>query len=204
VVTQLLLEVEAKPGKERTGRLIITDEGVDVSGTAFRWQDVSRVLFRAVDQHVNGSYLHTTFTVGVGDAQRTATFMMTSGTTGALKTKIDHATRSAFQEQWGRAVDLIDQYAGVRVVTDAVAAVRRGGTIEMSGLRIDPRGVHKRGLFGTKSIAWSEYAGTKRQGPYLYLLARQGEKTRLRLHVPNGAWNVALLPRVLQALQTSA
>lgn len=204
VVTQLLLELEAKPGKQRGGRLVVTDEGVDVSGTAFRWPDVTRILHRAIDQHVNGSYLHTTFTIGVGDAKHTATFMMVSGTTGALKTKIDHATRTAFHERWGQAVELIDRYAGVRVVTEAVAAVRRGGAVEMSGLRLDPRGVHKPGLFGGKSIAWAEYAGVKHEQSYVHLLAQDGDKSRSRIHVINSTWNIALLPRVLQELRTSA
>jgi hypothetical protein len=202
IVTQTLLELEARPGKKRSARLLITDEGVDVNGTAFRWPDITRVLYRAIDQHVNGAYLHTTFTIGVGDARRTADFMMISGTTGALKTKIDHATRSAFHEQWGRAVELIDQRAGVRLATDLIGAVRRGGSAELSGLRLDPQGVHKGGLF-RKSIAWSDYAGTKREPVYLHLLARNGDKTKSRIQVPNGAWNVALLPRVLEVLHTS-
>ncbi|HTJ39014.1 MAG TPA: hypothetical protein VL738_37780 [Dactylosporangium sp.] len=198
-MTQLWLELEARPGRARTARLTITDEGVSVSGSAFRWPDITRVLYQAVDQHVNGAYLHTSFSIGVGDARRTATFMMFSGTTGPLKTRVDHATRNAYQEQWGRAVDLVVQHAGERVVTEAVLAVRGGAAVEMSGLRLDPQGIHKGGLL-RRTIAWPEYAGVRRENSYLHLLAHHGEKERSRIQVPNGAWNVALLPRVLQAL----
>jgi hypothetical protein len=198
-VTQILLELEARPGKKRTARLVITDEGVDIDGTAFRWQEISRVLYRAVDQHVNGAYLHTTFTVGVGDPKRTAMFMMISGTTGPLKTRVDHDTRTAYHQRWGHAVDLIDQHAGLRVATDVISTVRQGGSAELSGLRLDPQGVHKSGLF-RKSIAWPDFAGTRREPVYLHLLARNGEKSKSRIQVPNGAWNVALLPRVLESL----
>jgi hypothetical protein len=202
-VSELLLELEAKPGKARTARLRITDEGVDVSGAGFRWPDISRLLYRAVDQHVNGAYLHTSFTIGVGDARRAATFMMFSGTTGPLKTRIDHETRTAYQERWGLAVDLIEQRAGLRVVADAITAVHRGGEVEMSGLRLDPAGVHKGGLF-RRSIGWAQYAGVRRENSYLHLLALRDDKARSRIQVPNGAWNAALLPRVLQALHELA
>jgi hypothetical protein len=198
-VSELLLELEAKPGKARTARLVITDDGVEVSGTAFPWTDISRLVYRAVDQHVNGSYMHTSFTIGVGDARRTATFMMFSGTTGPLKTRIDHVTRTAHHERWGQAVDLIEQRAGLRMVADAVTTVHGGGTIEMAGLRVDPLGVHKGGLF-RKSIAWPQYAGVRRESVYLHLLVNRDGKAKSRIQVPNGAWNAALLPRVLQAL----
>jgi hypothetical protein len=198
-VSELLLELEAKPGKARTARLVITDEAVNVNSTAFAWPAISRILYRAVDQHVNGAYLHTSFTIGVGDARRTATFMMFSGTTGALKHKVDHATRTAYHERWGRAVELLEQRAGMRMVADAVTTVHRGGTIEMSGLCLDPAGVHKGGLF-RKHIAWPDYAGIRRENVYLHLLGTRDGRTRSRIQIPNGAWNAALLPRVLQSL----
>jgi hypothetical protein len=199
-VSQLLLELEAKPGKNRTGRLIVTDEGVDVSGTTFRWTEVNRLRYRALDQYVNGAYMHTTFTIGIGDAKRTAQFMLVSGTTGALKTKIDRTTRSVFHERWGHAVDLIDQHGGTRIIAAAVTRVRQAGEVEMAGARIDSRGVHKRGLFGTKTIPWSDYAGSEREKAYLYLFARNGEKRKTRIHLMNNDWNAVLLPRVLQIL----
>ncbi|MGI5243895.1 hypothetical protein [Dactylosporangium sp. CA-139066] len=201
-VSELLLELEAKPGKARTARLRITGDGVEVNGAAFAWPEISRLLYRAVDQHVNGAYLHTSFTIGVGDARRTATFMMFSGTTGPLKTRVDHATRTAFHERWAHAVDLIEQHAGLRLVADAVTTVHRGGTTEMAGLRLDPAGVHKGGLF-RRSIAWPAYAGVRRENAYLHLLALRDGRARSRIQVPNGTWNAPLLPRVLQALHNT-
>ncbi|WP_426503343.1 hypothetical protein ACPPVO_37705 [Dactylosporangium sp. McL0621] len=198
-VTQVLLELLAKPGKARTARLTITDEGVDVNGDGFRWGEITRIQYRAIDQHVNGAYMHTSFTLGVGDARHAATFMMFSGTTGALKTKVDHATRTAFHERWARAADLLEHRAGVRLAADAVAAVHGGDAAEMAGLRLDGAGVHKGGLF-RRSIAWAEYAGVRREPMYLHLLARRGDKAKSRIQVHNGAWNVTVLPRVLAAL----
>ncbi|MFB9447067.1 hypothetical protein Dvina_24930 [Dactylosporangium vinaceum] len=196
----MLLELESRPGKARSARLKLTDEAADVNGVVFAWRDVTRLLYRAVDQHVNGSYLHTTFTVGLGDAKRTATFMMTSGTTGALKTKIDHETRSAYQHRWGQAVDVLERYAGTRIATEAVDAVRRGTPVELADVRLDGAGIHRGSLF-RKTIAWPEYAGVKRENVYLHLLAdRAGKTPKARISVPNGSWNVALLPRVLDAL----
>ncbi|WP_433043131.1 hypothetical protein [Dactylosporangium sp. CS-033363] len=201
-MARLLLELEA-----RNARLTLTDEGADIGGTGFRWGGITRLQYRAVDHHVNGAYLRTSFTIGLGDTWRTATFMMFAGTTGPLKTRVDHATRTAHHDRWTRAVELIEHHAGTRLATDAVAAVHGGGTVEMSGLRLDNAGIHKVGLF-RRTISWPQYAGVRREPVYLHLLATAtataGAKPKSRIQVPNGAWNVAILPRVLQVLHTLA
>jgi hypothetical protein len=53
-----------------------------------------------------------------------------------------------------------------------------------------------------RSVAWRDIAGTEVRNPYFRVLVRMGDKTKKGLEIPNGGWNVVLLPRVIQALST--
>src|SRR5690348_1958437 len=128
----VLLELMAKPDKADSKRLVMTDEGVRIgterASETFGWDEIDRVAYRAVDHHVNGSYINSTFTIRVGSGTRTAQFELSSGTTGFLKTKVDTEKRDASQESWRAAVGILEDRVCVRIATAAVAAVLSGGS----------------------------------------------------------------------------
>jgi hypothetical protein len=199
-MTGVLLEVEAKPGKERTTRLVMTDEAVIFTNVEpFRWSEIDRVMYQATDNHINGSYMGTTFRIGVGSGKRTGTFLLNSGTTGALKHKIDHERRTANQTQWVRAIEILEERVCVRLATEAVTAVLRGESVELGGVRLDRQGVHKGGLF-KKSVPWSEVAGSRVRYPYFEVLIHKGTKTKAGIQINAGQWNMVLLSRVITVL----
>lgn len=196
---RVLLELEARPRKSRTARLVMTDEGITINDEAFRWAAIDRVYYRAVDHYLNGGYQRTTFTIMVGTASRKATFVLISGTTGALKTKIDHAKRDENQGHFREAVGILNERLCARLIEDLVTTVLRGDTLEIAGLRIDRQGIHQGKVFH-KSVPWPEIAGTDLKSPYLMILARQGTATKPRLKVIPAKWNAVLLPYVITAL----
>jgi len=189
--------VESVPGNPRKVVLTISDSGFEVSGSTIGWDEIKRVRYLAVDSRVNGSYLGTAYTVAVGTAaKRQLSFTLNSGTTGALKSKIDHERRERNRVEWSRAVELVEERAGLRIMTDAAAAVLQGGAVDFAGLRLDPHGIHKRGLF-TKSVSWHELTGTEVLNHYIHV--RRG--TRSAIQVPRHAWNAVLLSRVVGILR---
>jgi len=199
-MTGVLLQVQAVPGNTKKAVLTMTDAGLDVSGVGLSWPEIDRVRYSAVDRHINGSYMGTTFTIAVGNAaKKQVTFMLDSGTTGALKTKIDHERRDRNKAEWIRAVEILEDRVCVPLIAATVTTVLQGGSAEMAGLTLDPRGVHKGGLF-SKSVAWGDFAGTEVRHPYLRVLIRAGEKTKKGLEIPNAGWNVVLLPRAIRML----
>jgi hypothetical protein len=196
----VLLQVQAVPGNAKKAVLTMTDAGFDVSGVGLSWPEIVRVRYSAVDRHINGSYMGTTFTIVVGNAvKKQLTFMLDSGTTGALKTKIDHERRDRNKAEWIKAVEILEDRVCVPLIASTVTTVLQGGSAEMSGLTLDPRGVHKAGLF-SKSVAWRDVAGTEVRHPYFRVLVRVGDKTKKGLEIPNAGWNVVLLPRVIKLL----
>src|SRR5690349_3898410 len=200
VMAGVLLQVQAVPGNTKKAVLTMTDAGLDVSGVSFGWPEIDRVRYSAVDRHINGSYMGTTFTIAVGNAaKKQTTFMLDSGTTGALKTKIDHERRDRNKAEWIKAVEILEDRVCVPLIAATVTTVLQGGSTQMSGLTLDPRGVHKAGLF-SKSIAWPQIAGTEVRSPYFRVLVRAGDKTKKGLEIPNVGWNVVLLPRVIKLL----
>lgn len=200
VMADVLLQVEAVPGNTRKAVLTMTEGGLDISGVRFSWPEVDRVRYSAVDRHINGGYMGTTFTIAVGNAaKKKMTFMLDSGTTGALKTKVDHERRERNKAEWIKAVEILEDRVCVPLIATTVTTVLQGGSTEMGGLTLDPRGVHKAGLF-SKSVGWREVAGTEVRHPYFRVLVRAGDKTKKGLEIPNVAWNVVLLPRVIKVL----
>jgi hypothetical protein len=202
-MTGVLLDVASKPDKVDPIRLVMTEDRIRIgnerSSESFTWAEIDRVGYAAVDHHVNGSYMNTTFTIKVGNGTRDASFQLYSSTTGALKHKVDTVKREANQEQWRQAVGILEDRVCVRLATEAVAAVLRGGSIEMGGVRLDPQGVHKGGLF-KKVVLWSEVAGTRNGSPYFSVLARKGTKETAKIQVNTGQWNQVLLNRVINAI----
>jgi hypothetical protein len=199
----VLLDLVAKPDKADPMRLVMTEEGIRI-GTerapeAFGWDEIDRVAYRAVDHHVNGSYMNTTFTIQVGSGKRTARFELYSSTTGFLKTKVDTEKRDANQEKWRQAVGILEDRVCARIATQAVATVLSGGSTSLGGVRLDPQGVHKDGVF-KKTVAWSEVAGTRNGSPYFCVLARKGVKEKPKIQVNSGLWNQVLLGRVINAI----
>jgi hypothetical protein len=196
----VLLQVQAVPGNAKKAVLTMTETGLDISGVSFSWPEIDRVRYSAVDRHINGGYMGTTFTIAVGNAaKKNMTFMLDSGTTGALKTKIDHERRDRNKAEWIKAVEILEDRVCVPLIASTVTTVLQGGSAEMGGLTLDPRGVHKGGLF-SKSIAWPEVAGTEVRHPYFRVLIRAGNKTKKGLEIPQVGWNVVLLPRVIKLL----
>jgi hypothetical protein len=196
----VLLQVQAVPGNTKKAVLTMTDAGFDVSGVSLSWLEIDRVRYSAVDRHINGGYMGTTFTIEVGNAaKKKTTFMLDSGTTGALKTKIDHERRDRNKAEWIKAVEILEDRVCVPLIAATVTTVLQGGSTELGGLTLDARGVHKPGLF-SKSVAWPQVARTEVRHPYFRVLVRAGDKTKKGLEVPNGGWNVVLLPRVITML----
>jgi hypothetical protein len=199
----VLLDLVAKPDKADSMRLVMTDEGIRIgterASETFGWGEIDRVVYRAVDHHVNGSYLNSTFTIGVGSGKRTARFELSSGTTGFLKTKVDTDRRDANQERWGAAVGILEERVCERIATEAVATVLSGGSTSLGGVRLDPQGIHKDGMF-KKTVAWSEVAGTRNGSPFFSVLARKGLKETPKIQVNPGLWNQVLLGRVITAI----
>jgi len=197
----VLIEIQSVPGNPRKLVLTMTDDGLDISGVSFRWAEIDRVKYSAVDRHLNGAYMGTTFAIEVGNAaKRRMRFALDSGTTGALKSKVDEARRDRNQSEWTRAVEILESRVCVRLAHEAVATVRRGGVAELGGLRLDDRGVHKPGVF-SKSVAWPDVAGTAVKHPYFQVTTAAGGPVRKALEVPNDGWNVVLLARVINALR---
>jgi hypothetical protein len=132
----------------------------------------------------------TTFTVAVrGATRKEIRFLLDSGTKGALKHKVG----------FENAVTLFEERVGNRLVSEAVTAVRSGGMTELGGLRLDPEGVHRPGLF-RKSARWDEIVGTDVKHAYLRVLVRKGEQTKKAMDVHRYGWNAVLLPRVIAIL----
>jgi hypothetical protein len=199
----VLLDLAAKPDKVDSMRLVMTEEGIAIGSEraweTFGWDEIDRVAYRAVDHHVNGSYMNTTFTIQVGSGKRTARFELYSSTTGFLKTKVDTEKRDANQEKWRQAVGILEDRACVRIATEAVATVLSGGSTSLGGVRLDLHGIHKDGLF-RKTVAWSEVAGTRNGSPFFSVLARRGTKEKPKIQVNAGLWNQVLLGRVINAI----
>jgi hypothetical protein len=198
-MARVLLEVEARPDKQNSARLVMTDEGISANNVSFRWEEIDRVNYSAVDNHVNGSYMGTTFTITVGNSSKKAIFMLNSRTKGFLLAQIDHERRDRNREQWTRAVEVLVERLCVRLIGEAVATVHEGGTAELAGVQINRDGVHMGRLF-RKTITWQEIAGTEIRNMYLAVMARKGDKTKARIQVPRAAWNAVLLPHVINAL----
>jgi len=200
----VLLEVESVPGNRDRLVLTMTEGGLDVSGVTFGWSEIDRVRYGIVDRHVNGAYLGTTFVIEVGNAaNKKMRFSLDSGTTGALKAKVDHERRDRNRVEWVKAVEILDDHVSIRLVADAVATVRGGGVTEFAGLRLDPQGIHRSGLLRSSSVAWTEIAGTETRHPYLHILSHANGRPKTAIKVPRDGWNVVLLPRVIAALSTS-
>jgi hypothetical protein len=198
-VSQVLVQLESHPGKPKTGRLVITEQGVAINDKSFGWAEIDKILYSAIDMYQSAAYQGTTFTVGVGSPAQKATFSMEARPTSFWKPEVDHNARSGQHEAWKNAVEVLDARVGVPIATHAVATVRQGGTAELAGLHLDPQGVHKRGLM-TKSIPWPEVAGTEVRQSYFCVLARSGEKAKPRIQIIRSGWNVVLLPRVIATL----
>jgi hypothetical protein len=193
----VLLMVESVPGNARKAVLTMTDAGFEVSGSTIGWDEIDRVRYLAVDSHVNGSYLGTAYTVAVGTAaKKHLSFTLNSGTTGALKSKVDHERRERNRVEWSRAVELVEERAGLRIMTDAAAAVLNGVAVDFAGLRLDRQGIHKRGLF-SKTVEWADLTGTEVVNHFIHI--RRG--TRSVIQVPRHAWNAVLLGRVVSTLR---
>jgi len=199
-MTGVLLQIQAVPGNSKKLVLTMTEAGLDISGVTFSWDEIDRVRYGAVDRHINGGYMGTTFTIEVGNAaKKKQHFILDSGTTGPLKTRIDHERRDRNRAEWVKAVEILEDRVCVRLATEAMTTVLQGGTTEFAGLRLDPQGVHKGGLF-SKSVGWRDIAGTEAKFPYFRILARAGDKTKKAIEIPHGGWNMVLLPRVIDAL----
>jgi len=198
-VSQVLVQLEVHPGNPKTSRLVITDDGITIDGKGFGWPSIDRIRYSAVDHYQSAAYQGTTFIVAVGGAGQQATFTLQANPTSFWKPEINHEARSGQHEAWKTAVEILDAQSGVPIATRAVATVRQGGTAELAGLHLDPQGVHKRGVF-SKSIPWPEVAGTDIHLSYFRVLARAGTKTKPRIQIPRGDWNIVLLPRVIAAL----
>jgi hypothetical protein len=201
----VLLEVESVPGNRNKLVLTMTEDGLDISGVSFGWAEIDRVRFGAVDRHVNGAYLGTTFAIEVGNAaKKRMRFALDSGTTGALKTKVDHERLDRNRAEWVKAVEILDERVCIRLVKEAVTTVRGGGTTEFAGLRLDPQGVQRGGLLRTSSVAWTDIAGTETRHPYLHILSHAHGRPKTAIKVVRDGWNVVLLPRLITALSSSA
>jgi hypothetical protein len=189
--------VEAVPGNPHKLVLTLTDAGLEVSGAKLDWDEIQRVRYMAVDNHVNGSYLGTTFTVAAGNgAKKQLSFSMSSGTTGMLKSKIDTDRRDRNRGEWLRAVEIVEEQAGLRIMTDAATGVLQGRPIDFAGLRLDGQGIHRRGLF-TKTVTWSELSGTQVLNQFIHVY--RGRKSAIQ--VSRSAWNAVLLGRVVDSLR---
>ncbi|MCE7009802.1 hypothetical protein LWC34_44375 [Kibdelosporangium philippinense] len=197
-MTQVLLDVLARPDKPNSTRLVMTDEAVTIGGKSFAWPEIDKVDFGFIDSYQNKVYVGTSFTIKVGTHDgRKATFLMLSKSKGFFGGTVDHQKRDHGREQWSRAVDILVERAGIRIVETAVAAVRGGGTAEIGGVRIDQRGMSKGRLF-KKSVPWNEIASFESKYPYHHVLVRQGDKTKPRIQIANGTWNSMLLPTVIR------
>jgi hypothetical protein len=203
-MTGVLLQVHTAPGKKHGLVLTLTEDAIELAGKSLRWSEVDRVKYGAVDKHVNGAYIGTTFSIDVGSAaKKYVQFGLYSGTTGLLGGRVDTENRDRNRADWIRAVEILEAKVCVRLIADAVLAVRQGRTVEFAGLRLAPDGVHKGGIFA-KSVAWQDVAGTEVKSPYLRVLARRGDKTRKAVEIQHNTWNAVLLPRVLDTLAASA
>jgi hypothetical protein len=199
----VLLDLLAKPDKADSMRLVMSAEGIRIgterASEAFRWDEIDKVAYRAVDHHINGSYMNTTFTIEVGSGKRTARFELYSSTTGLLRTKVDTEKRDANQQKWREAVEILEDRVCLRIAAEAVATVLSGGSTSLGGVRLDRAGIHKDGLF-RKTVAWSEVAGTRNGSPFFSVLARKGTKEKPKIQVNAGQWNQVLLGRVISAI----
>jgi hypothetical protein len=199
-VNGILLVVESVPGNPRRLVLTMTEHGIDVSGRSLAWQEIDRVRYSAVDNHINGAYMGTTYTVAVGGpAKRELVFMLNSGTTGPLKSRVDHERRDRNRAEWVKAVEILEERVCVRLMTQVVTAVLGGGAVMFAGLRLDGYGVHKSGLF-SRSVTWPEIAGTDVHYGYLRVLAKRAGKPKKVLEIPRASWNAVLLGRVISTL----
>lgn len=177
----------------------MTGHGIDIAGTCFAWSEIDRVNYRAVDRYLNGVYVGTTCTLEVGSSdQRRRHFRLDSGVTYPLRTRADER-RERNRAAWAHAVEILDEQVGYRLIGEAVTAVRRCRETTFAGLRLDSDGVHKPGIFG-RSLAWSAIIGTDVRRNYVCVLACDGGGAAMAIERPIGAWNVVLLPRVMEAL----
>jgi hypothetical protein len=199
-VDNILLEIQSVPGNTKRLVLTMTENWFDVSGNSIAWHEIDRVIYSAVDRYINGAYMGTNFTVAVrGATKKEIRFLLDSGTKGALKHKVDHERRNRNKVEFENAITLLEERVGNRLVSEAVAAVRAGGMTEFGGLRLDPEGVHKPGLF-RKSARWDEIVGTDVKHVFLRVLVRKGERTKKAMDVHRYGWNAVLLPRVIAIL----
>ena len=199
----VLLELVARPDKADSMRLVMTDDSVRIgterAAETFRWDEIDKVAYRAVDHHVNGSYMNTTFTIQVGSGKRTARFELYSSTTGVLRSKVDTEKRDANHQRWREAVGILEDRVCLRIATEAVATVLSGGSTSLGGVRLDREGIHKDGLF-RKTVAWADVAGTRIGSPFFSVLARKGTREKPKIQVNAGQWNQVLLGRVISAI----
>lgn len=208
--SNLPLEIETHPGNERTGRLLMTDEGVSIKPIGkpgndrwFAWNEIERVQYAAVDHYRSAQYLNTTFTIGVGNANDKASFSLMANATSFFNPEMDVAKRSTFRDLWGQAVDVLDTRVCIPMIDAILATVHGGGTAEVAGVLVDRDGLHKSGRLGSKSLGWHEAAGTEVRNSEFLILAREGSKTKPRIRLTRDGWNVVLLPRVIAALSTT-
>jgi hypothetical protein len=181
----------------------MTEAGFDVSGASIAWHEISQIRYSAVDHYLNHHYMGTTLTVAVaGSGKRRVRFKMESGTNAYMR-RVDPGRRDRNRAEFEKAVAVLDERVGNRLVSEAVTAVRAGGTAELGGLRLDPQGAHKPGLL-RKSVRWHEVAGTDVNDLNLMVLVRNGDRVKKAIAVPRNGWNVVLLPRVIGILAAAA
>jgi hypothetical protein len=200
----VLLVVESVPGNRGKRVLTMTEAGIDVSGTSLGWAEIDRVQYGVLDLYANGGYVNTTFIIKVGNAARKKVlFTLKSGLTGPLKKWIDTERRERNRAEWVEAVQILDQRVCIRLVTEVVTTVQGGGTTEFAGLRLDPQGLHKRGLLRSTSVAWDDIAGTETRDTFLCILKRARGRAKIAIHLEQDGWNVVLLPSVIAAMTAS-
>jgi hypothetical protein len=199
-MTDVLLALRARRGDREDRALTMSRDGIDISGTSFRWAEIDRITYRAEDRYLGDAYLGTTCTLEVGNACRKRRhFRLDSGVTYPLRTR-DDERRERNRAAWARAVKILDERVGTRLVSEAVTAVGRHKEATFAGLRFDSTGVHRRGIFG-RSLPWHAIIDTEMRRQRLRVLAcERGWATAIER--PVGAWNVVLLPRMIGALVT--
>ncbi|MGI5519883.1 hypothetical protein ACQEUX_02870 [Micromonospora sp. CA-259024] len=180
----------------------MTTDGLTINGVSFGWTEIGRVGYHASDIYVNGAYMGAVFVIRVGTAAATAVFRLDSRTTGAVKINRNYEQRDHHQAQWTKAVNILEEKVCGRLISAAVATVQRGGTANISGLRIDPHGVHKGRLF-SKSLAWQDFAGTDKRNEYFVVLAHRDGKEKPAIKVPVNGWNGVLIPRIITELASN-
>jgi hypothetical protein len=165
-------------------------ERIAFRGKEFSLAEVDRVAYRGVANRLNGAYMGTTFLLKLGQG---GTHDMVFLDGGRKDQRLDE-----MRAAWNGLVDLVEAHASPRIVANAVATIRGGGTVTFGGIVAGPDGVKaKRPL--AKVIGWSEISGAEvnNLGLMQILVHRDNGSTKGKMTSGLDQWNTVLLPRVV-------